>query len=59
MRVPKRFRPGDTVGIISPSSPITPEAIEAITRYFERRGHPVKAAPNALARFGFMAGTPE
>jgi len=59
MRVPKRFRPGDTVGIISPSSPITPEAIEAITRYFERRGHPVKVAPNALARFGFMAGTPK
>jgi muramoyltetrapeptide carboxypeptidase len=28
-------------------------------RYFEEKGHRVKVAPNVLASFGFLAGTPQ
>ncbi len=59
VRPPRRLQPGDTVGIISPSSPVTPEWIEKMVGYFEGRGYRVRVAPNALARFGFMAGTPQ
>jgi muramoyltetrapeptide carboxypeptidase len=57
MNVPKRLRRGDTIGIVSTSSPTTPEAVDNMKRYFEKRGYFVKVAPNALAKFGFMAGT--
>lgn len=57
MNKPKRLRPGDTIGIVSTSSPTTPEAIDKITRYFKKKGYSVKIAPNVLAKFGFMAGT--
>jgi muramoyltetrapeptide carboxypeptidase len=57
MNAPKRLRPGDTIGIVSTSSPTTPEAVANMRRYFEKRGYSVEVAPNALARFGFMAGT--
>jgi len=57
MNTPKRLRPRDTVGIVSTSSPPTPEAVGNMKRYFEKRGYSVKVAPNTLARFGFMAGT--
>ncbi len=58
-RIPPRLRPGDTVGIISPSSPVTAEAVGRMVAYFEGRGFRVKVAPNALASFGFLAGTPQ
>jgi len=57
MHVPKRLRLGDTVGIVSTSSPTTPEAVDNMKRYFEKRGYYVKVGPSALARFGFLAGT--
>jgi muramoyltetrapeptide carboxypeptidase len=55
--LPKRLQPGDTVGIVSTSSPTTPDALERTKGYLERRGYTVKVAPNVLASYGFMAGT--
>jgi len=57
MNKPKRLRLGDTIGIVSTSSPAAPEAVGNMKTYFEKRGFSVKVAPNALAKFGFMAGT--
>ncbi len=57
MHLPKRLQPGDTVGIVSPSSPTTPGEIARMTCYFQDRGYRVKVAPNALASLGFLAGT--
>ncbi len=57
MHLPRRLQPGDTVGIISPSSPTTPGEIARMTSYFEERGYRVQVAPNALASLGFLAGT--
>jgi muramoyltetrapeptide carboxypeptidase len=57
MNAPKRLQPGDTIGIVSTSSPTTPEAVGNMERYFAKRGYSVKVAPNALAKFGFLAGT--
>jgi muramoyltetrapeptide carboxypeptidase len=59
MRTPKRLQPGDTIGLVSPSSPTTPQEIENMKTYFGKRGYRIQVAPNALARFGFMAGTPQ
>jgi muramoyltetrapeptide carboxypeptidase len=55
--LPKRLQPGDTVGIVSTSSPTTPDAVERTKRYFEQWGYSVRVAPNVLASYGFMAGT--
>jgi len=59
MRISRRLRPADTVGIVSTSSPVTPQAVANMRRYFEDRGYAVKVAPHVLAEFGFMAGTPQ
>lgn len=56
MRKPRGLREGDVVGIVSTSSPVTPEAVDRMRCYFESRGYRVKVAPNVLARFGFLAG---
>jgi muramoyltetrapeptide carboxypeptidase len=57
MNEPNRLRCGNTIGIVSTSSPPTPEAIDKMKSYFEKKGYSVKVSPNALAKFGFMAGT--
>jgi muramoyltetrapeptide carboxypeptidase len=56
---PRKLQPGDVIGIVSTSSPVTPDAVERMGRYFREKGYPVKVAPHALASFGFMAGTPQ
>jgi muramoyltetrapeptide carboxypeptidase len=57
MNAPKRLQPGDTIGIISTSSPTTQETVDNIEKYFHERGYSVEVAPNALANMGFLAGT--
>ena len=59
MPTPKRLRSGDTIGVLSTSSPTEPKAVDRMRIYFEQKGYSVLVAPNTLARFGFMAGTPQ
>ncbi len=59
MRIPRQLQPGDTIGIFSPSSPIESKAVNTMCKYFEQRGYTVNVAPNTLATFGFMAGSPQ
>jgi len=59
MLAPKRLQPGDTIGILSTSSPVDSFAVEHMEDYFRQKGYSVQVAPNILARFGFMAGTPK
>jgi muramoyltetrapeptide carboxypeptidase len=59
MLAPKRLRPGDTIGILSTSSPVDSFAVEHMQDYFRQKGYVVQVAPHTLARLGFMAGTPQ
>ncbi len=59
LHLPKKLHPGDTIGIVSTSSPTTQDAINRMRSYFEKRGYSVRTAPNVLANYGFIAGSPE
>ncbi len=59
MRAPKRLQPGDTIGIVSTSSPTKPEAVDRMKEYLLQKGYSVKVAPHTLASFGFLAGMPQ
>lgn len=59
MHLPPRLIPGDTIGILSTSSPVLPSSIDRMQRYFEGKGYTVKVAPHTLADFGFLAGSAE
>jgi muramoyltetrapeptide carboxypeptidase len=59
MHKPRRLQPGDTIGIVSTSSPVDAAAVDRMRLYFEQQGYPVKVAPHTLSRFGFMAGLPQ
>ena len=59
MRPSKRLQPGNTIGIVSTSSPTKPEAVDRMRQYFKQQGYCVTVAPNTLARFGFLAGMPQ
>ncbi len=55
--IPRRLSPGDTIGLVAPSSP-PPDltAIDKSIAYFERRGFKVKLGRHARNRWGFLAG---
>lgn len=53
---PPCLHPGDTLGIVSPSSPVPPERLEAGIAVLERWGYRVLVAPHALDRHGHLAG---
>jgi muramoyltetrapeptide carboxypeptidase len=56
---PPRLREGDTVGVVSPSAPITPDLQEQLDRgiaTLEGFGLRVKLAPHALDRHFYSAG---
>lgn len=54
---PPRVKPGDTVAIVSTSSPIKATDLKRLVDYFESRGYPVKVMPDVLASTGYIAGT--
>ncbi|HRY51548.1 MAG TPA: LD-carboxypeptidase, partial [Candidatus Paceibacterota bacterium] len=57
---PVRLRPGDLIGLISPSGPVVDLArVERGVRYLERRGYRVRMGRHALKVHGFLAGTDE
>ncbi len=57
MRKPTRLRPGDTVGLIAPGSPIRPEKMEKALANMEVLGLKVKYNPISAAKHGHLAGT--
>ena len=56
---PRALRPGDTIGIVSTSSPVSPAQVDRLTGYLRGRGYQVKLADGVTDRFGHFAGTPE
>lgn len=54
-----RLRPGDVVGLASPSSLATPEWAAAIVPAIERLGYRVRLAPNLFANAWGYAASPE
>ena len=57
MQIPKRLEPGNTLGLVSPSSaPADPKAIDRSAAHLESLGFKVKLAPRARDRWGFLAG---
>jgi muramoyltetrapeptide carboxypeptidase len=57
---PKKIKPGDVIGIISPSSPISDKSkLDAGVRYFKKMGYRVKIGTNVMKERGYLAGTDE
>jgi muramoyltetrapeptide carboxypeptidase len=56
---PQAVRPGDTVGIVSTSSPVTEAELGRLTGYLRGRGYRVKLADGVAERLGYFAGRPE
>jgi muramoyltetrapeptide carboxypeptidase len=56
LRHPRPVVSGDGVAVVSTSSPVKPESLERIVRYFEDRGHPVTVMPHAREATGYLAG---
>ncbi len=60
--VPPRVKPGDTVAIVCPSAPAVaywPHRVERGREFLHSLGLRTRLMPNAGARDGFVAGTPE
>ncbi len=56
---PRALSPGDTIGVVSPSGPISEEDLEKGLEPFYQRGYKVVLGEHVLARRGYLAGTDE
>jgi muramoyltetrapeptide carboxypeptidase len=56
---PPAVRPGDTIGIVSTSSPVSEAELTRLAGYLRARGYRVKLADGAGERLGYFAGPPE
>lgn len=59
---PKKLKNGDTIAIISPSSPLaglTPHRLEKARKYFESKGFKIKEFKSTRKIFRWSAGTPQ
>jgi muramoyltetrapeptide carboxypeptidase len=56
---PNPLQRGDTIGLISPSSPLLPGAINNGIKYLEAKGFKIKVGQHARDSKGFFAGTDE
>ncbi len=54
---PKRLRPGDTIGFITPGSYISDESLDKAVSNMLQLGLKVKMGKNIRAKHGFVAGT--
>lgn len=58
MRTVRRLRPGETIGVVSPSSPSTFDSdVERLRRWAEEQGFGLKVFPHARDRWGYLAGS--
>ncbi|MFL0195643.1 LD-carboxypeptidase [Clostridium sp. WILCCON 0269] len=53
----KKLEKGDTIGIVSPSSPEDPKTIEESIRFLENLGFNVKEGNHIYDKWGYLAGT--
>jgi muramoyltetrapeptide carboxypeptidase len=56
---PRALRPGDGVGIVATSSPVSARELDQLVAYLRGRGYAVQMADGVLDRAGHFAGTPE
>lgn len=56
---PPSLKSGDTIGLVSTSSPVTPQELGRLVGYFRNRGHPVKIGSHTSLSTGYLAGTAE
>lgn len=59
VRKPKSLRAGDTVGLISVSSPVSKETVDRSVEYLVKLGYSVELGNHILQNEGHMAGTVE
>ena len=59
MRKPKALKPGDTISLVSPASPLTPEQTANGIGILEKAGYRVKLAPNVYSATEYLAGSDE
>lgn len=57
MGKPKALKPGDTISLISPASPLVPEHTEKAIKLLADQGYRVKTYPSTFAAEGYLAGT--
>jgi muramoyltetrapeptide carboxypeptidase len=53
---PQRFKVGDTVGLISPGSPVSREDVEVFRKTLLQLGLKVKLGSHVLDQYGYLAG---
>jgi muramoyltetrapeptide carboxypeptidase len=53
---PRAVRPGDCIGIVSTSSPVSAEELDRLVGYLEGRGYRVRLADGAGDKSGHLAG---
>jgi muramoyltetrapeptide carboxypeptidase len=56
---PRPLRAGDTIGIVSTSSPVSGEQLDRLVGYLGERGYLVRLAEGVLDRDGHLAGRAE
>lgn len=56
---PRALRPGDCIGIVSTSSPVSAEQVDRLAAYLGGRGYLVRVADGVLDRAGHFAGSPQ
>ncbi len=56
---PRALRPGDCIGLVSTSSPVSAGELDRLTAYLGGRGYSVRAADGVLDRDGWLAGSAE
>lgn len=59
MRKPRALKPGDTLSMVSPASPLTPEQTAKAVEILESEGYKVKLYPNTYASAEYLAGSDE
>lgn len=56
---PKALRPGNTIRLVSPASPLPPEKVQAFAQMMEAAGYGVGIGDHAFAREHYLAGSDE
>lgn len=57
LRKPPAVRPGDCIGIVATSSPVSRQQLVRLTGYLKGRGYTVRLAEGILERSGYLAGS--